>query len=195
MADEKQEQQEEVQATESQQSSSEDNKQTALEKRIADLEAKYQKETQGLNKRNSELEKKVKAVELEKMTEAERLEAERKELENDKLSVKKERTSLMVSKELLSAGIPSEFAERIKGETEEEIKADVLWVKGYLATEAQKLAEAEINKRLGGQPPKGGKSETKGTFQQMYDLAKTNRDVPAQLAIMQQARAAGEKIQ
>ena len=156
MADEKQEQQEEVQAKDGQQSSSEDNKQTDIEKRLADLEAKYQKETQGLNKRNSELEKKVKAVELEKMTEAEKLEAERKELESEKTTIKKERTSLMISKELVSAGLPEEFANRISGETSEEIKADVKWLKGYLAGEAQKLAETEISKRLGGAPPKGG---------------------------------------
>ena len=196
MAELKQEQllNEEVKATQDQQGSPEDNKQTDLEKRLEALEAKYLKETQGLNKRNSELEKKVKAVELEKMTEAERLESERKELESEKQTVKKERTSLMISKELVDAGLAREFAERIKGETEEEIKDDVKWLKEYLATEAQKLAEAEINKRLGGNPPKGGKAETKGTYQQMYDEAVKRKDIGAQLAIAREARSAGEVI-
>ena len=159
-----------------------------------ELEERYKKEIAGLNKRNSELEGKVKKTELEKMSEAERIEAERKELEAEKQTIKQQKIDLMVAKELANSGLPEEFAKRISGETEDEIKADVKWLKDFLTTKAHELSEGEIAKRLGGEPPKGGQKTEVSTLQGMYDKAKTRNDVAGMLAIKRQAKQAGEVL-
>ena len=160
----------------------------------AELEERYKKEIAGLNKRNSELEGKVKKTELEKMSEAERIEAERKELEAEKQTIKQQKIDLMVAKELANSGLPEEFAKRISGETEDEIKADVKWLKDFLTTKAHELSQGEIAKRLGGEPPKGGQKTEVSTLQGMYDKAKTRNDVAGMLAIKRQAKQAGEVL-
>jgi hypothetical protein len=166
----------------------------ANEKLKAELEERYKKEIAGLNKRNSELEGKVKKTELEKMSEAERIEAERKELEAEKQTIKQQKIDLMVAKELANSGLPEEFAKRISGETEDEIKADVKWLKDFLTTKAHELSQGEIAKRLGGEPPKGGQKTEVSTLQGMYDKAKTRNDVAGMLAIKRQAKQAGEVL-
>ena len=138
--------------------------------KLAELEEKYKKELAGLNKRNSELEKKVKATEAEKMTEAERLEAERKELQAEKDAIKREKINLQITKELASVGLPADFANRISGETEDEIKADVKALNKYLDTRAHELSEAEIAKRLKGENPKGGDTKPKLTEAEIEKL-------------------------
>jgi len=138
--------------------------------KLVELEEKYKKELAGLNKRNSELEKKVKLTEQEKMTEAEKLEAERKELQAEKDSIKRERINLQIIKELASVGLPADFANRISGETEDEIKADVKALNKYLDTRAHELSEAEIAKRLKGDIPKGGDPKTKLTEAEIEKL-------------------------
>ena len=141
-----------------------------LDSKLVELEEKYKKELAGLNKRNSELEKKVKLTEQEKMTEAEKLEAERKELQAEKDSIKREKINLQIIKELASVGLPADFANRISGETEEEIKADVKALNKYLDTRAHELSEAEIAKRLKGDNPKGGDTKTKLTEAEIEKL-------------------------
>ena len=138
--------------------------------KLAELEEKYKKELAGLNKRNSELEKKVKATEAEKMTEAERLEAERKELQAEKDAIKREKINLQIIKELANVGLPADFANRISGETEDEIKADVKALNKYLDTRAHELSEAEIAKRLKGENPKGGDTKPKLTEAEIEKL-------------------------
>ena len=165
-----------------------------LDKRLAELEERYKKELAGLNKRNSELEKKVKATEAEKMTEAERLEAERKELQAEKDAIKREKINLQIIKELASVGLPADFANRISGENEDEIKADVKALKEFLDKKAHELSEAEIAKRLGGEPPKGGQKTEVSTLQGMYDKAKARNDVAGMVAIKRQAKQAGEVL-
>ena len=160
----------------------------------AELEERYKKEIAGLNKRNSELEVKVKKTELEKMSEAERIEAERKELEAEKQTIKQQKIDLMVAKELANSGLPEEFAKRISGETEDEIKADVKWLKDFLTSKAHELSEGEIAKRLGGEPPKGGQKTDVSTLQGMYDKAKARNDVAGMVAIKRQAKQAGEVL-
>jgi hypothetical protein len=160
----------------------------------AELEERYKKEIAGLNKRNSELEGKVKKTELEKMSEAERIEAERKELEAEKQAIKQQKIDLMVAKELANSGLPEEFAKRISGETEDEIKADVKWLKDFLTSKAHELSEGEIAKRLGGEAPKGGQKPDVSTLQGMYDKAKTRNDVAGMVAIKRQAKQAGEVL-
>ena len=141
-----------------------------LDKRLAELEERYKKEIAGLNKRNSELEKKVKLTEQEKMTEAERLEAERKELQAEKDAIKREKINLQIIKELASVGLPADFANRISGETEDEIKADVKALNKYLDELAHKRSEAEIAKRLKGEVPKGGETKKKLTEAEIEKL-------------------------
>ena len=160
----------------------------------AEQEERYKKEIAGLNKRNSELEGKVKKTELEKMSEAERIEAERKELEAEQQTIKQQKIDLMVAKELANSGLPEEFAKRISGETEDEIKADVKWLKDFLTTKAHELSQGEIAKRLGGEPPKGGQKPDVSTLQGMYDKAKTRNDVAGMGAIKRQAKQAGEVL-
>lgn len=166
----------------------------ANEKLKSELEERYKKEIAGLNKRNSELEGKVKKTELEKMSEAERIEAERKELEAEKQTIKQQKIDLMVAKELANSGLPEEFAKRISGETEDEIKADVKWLKDFLTSKAHELSEGEIAKRLAGDTPKGGQKTDVSTLQGMYDKAKARNDVAGMVAIKRQAKQAGEVL-
>ncbi len=189
MADEQVQAQEQVQVEEPKVEES-----AGLEKRLAELEERYKKELAGLNKRNSELEKKVKLTEQEKMTEAERLEAERKELQAEKDAIKREKINLQIIKELASVGLPADFANRISGETEDEIKADVKALKEFLDKKAHELSEAEIAKRLAGDTPKGGQKTDVSTLQGMYDKAKARNDVAGMLAIKRQAKQAGEVL-
>ena len=138
--------------------------------KLVELEERYKKELAGLNKRNSELEKKVKLTEQEKMTEAERLEAERKELQAEKDAIKREKINLQIIKELASVGLPADFANRISGETEDEIKADVKALNKFLDERAHERSEAEIAKRLKGEVPKGGETKTKLTEAEIEKL-------------------------
>ncbi len=161
MADEQVQAQEQVQV--------EEPKVEATDK-LVELEEKYKKELAGLNKRNSELEKKVKLTEQEKMTEAEKLEAERKELQAEKDSIKREKINLQIIKELASVGLPADFANRISGENEDEIKADVKALNKFLDERAHERSEAEIAKRLKGDNPKGGDTKTKLTEAEIEKL-------------------------
>ena len=138
--------------------------------KLVELEEKYKKELAGLNKRNSELEKKVKLTEQEKMTEAEKLEAERKELQAEKDSIKREKINLQIIKELASVGLPADFANRISGENEDEIKADVKALNKFLDERAHERSEAEIAKRLKGDIPRGGDTKTKLTEAEIEKL-------------------------
>ena len=161
MADEQVQAQEQVQVEEPKVESTD---------KLVELEERYKKELAGLNKRNSELEKKVKATEAEKMTEAERLEAERKELQAEKDAIKREKINLQIVKELASVGLPADFANRISGETEDEIKADAKALKDFLDKKAHELSEAEIAKRLKGEVPKGGETKKKLTEAEIEKL-------------------------
>ena len=195
---------EQVQVEKQEQVESQDKSQDTqdIEKMIAEanaklkseLEERYKKEIAGLNKKNSELEGKVKKTEQEKMTEAERIEAERKELEAEKQTIKQQKIDLMVAKELANSGLPEEFAKRISGETEDEIKADVKWLKDFLTSKAHELSEGEIAKRLAGDTPKGGQKTDVSTLQGMYDKAKARNDVAGMVAIKRQAKQAGEVL-
>lgn len=141
-----------------------------IAQKTAEIAERYKKEIAGLNKRNSELEKKVKLTEQEKMTEAERLEAERKELQAEKDAIKREKINLQIIKELASVGLPPDFANRISGETEDEIKADVKAMKEFLDKKAHELSEAEIAKRLQGDIPKGGAAKKKLTYEEITQI-------------------------
>ncbi len=161
MADEQVQAQEQVQVEEPKVESTD---------KLVELEERYKKELAGLNKRNSELEKKVKLTEQEKMTEAERLEAERKELQAEKDAIKREKINLQIIKELASVGLPADFANRISGESEDEIKADVKALNKFLDERAHERSEAEIAKRLKGEVPKGGATKKKLTYEEITQI-------------------------
>jgi len=131
---------------------------TEIEKRLAELESKYTKETAGLNKRNSELENKLKTIEREKMTEAEKLDAMRKEVEEEKQAARREKTEFLKLKHLANAGLPEDFAKRVSGESEDDIKTDVASLKEFVESLAHKLSDSELAKKLGGTSPKGGET-------------------------------------
>jgi hypothetical protein len=164
MADDKQVQDVNQEQVDETKQDSQLNVEELIAQKTAEIAEQYKKELAGLNKRNSELEKKIKLTEQEKMTEAERLEAERKELQAEKDAIKREKINLQIIKELASVGLPADFANRISGETEDEIKADVKALKEFLDKKAHELSEAEIAKRLKGDTPKGGQNPTGKTM-------------------------------
>ena len=132
MADDKQVQDVNQEQVDETKQDSQLNVEELIAQKTAEIAEQYKKELAGLNKRNSELEKKVKLTEQEKMTEAERLEAERKELQAEKDAIKREKINLQIIKELASVGLPADFANRISGESEDEIKADVKALNKFL---------------------------------------------------------------
>ena len=170
MADDKQVQDVNQEQVDETKQDSQLNVEELIAQKTAEIAEQYKKELAGLNKRNSELEKKVKLTEQEKMTEAERLEAERKELQAEKDAIKREKINLQIIKELASVGLPADFANRISGETEDEIKADVMALNKFLDERAHERSEAEIAKRLKGEVPKGGETKTKLTEAEIEKL-------------------------
>ncbi len=161
---------EQVKATEVQ--ATEQANPTDIEKRLAEIESKYAKEKAGLDRRNSELENKLKAIEREKMIEAEKLDAMRKEVEEERLSARREKTEFLKLKHLANAGLPEDFAKRISGESEDDIKSDVVSLKEFVESLAHKLSDSQLAKKLGGAPPKGGetgstKTMNRATFEQL----------------------------
>ncbi len=134
--------------------------QKMIDEALKGREERWKKEIGGLNKKNDELSKALKEKEREALSEEERLKAEKaeaqKELEEIKSQALTARQQMIVARELYNAGLPEDFAKRITGGDDDEIKADVLALKAYLDKQAQALAEAEVKKRLGGGEPKGG---------------------------------------
>lgn len=135
-----------------------------ISKAITEVSEKFKTEISGLNRRNSELEKELKKKELEGLTESERVKAELEEARKEKQRLEEETKNLtrgrLVDSEILNAGLPIEFAKRIKGEDHESIKADILELKTFLDSEVNKRIEVEINKRLSGKAPAAGSSNS-----------------------------------
>lgn len=164
------------------------------DQKIREIEEKYKKEIAGLNKRVSEFEKKTKALEAEKLTEAEKIALAQKELEEERTTLKTQLREYTIKEALVGAGLSVELARSISGESKEEIAASVKTLKGILDSEAKKIADAEINKRLGGKPPTGGTAETVTGLQALYDKAKKEGRVADSLAIKRMAATTGEQI-
>jgi len=162
--------------------------------KIREIEEKYKKEIAGLNKRVSEFEKKTKALEAEKLTEAEKIALAQKDLEEERTTLRNQLKEYTIKEALVGAGLSIELARSISGESKEEIAASVKTLKGILDSEAKKIADAEINKRLGGRPPTGGVAETVTGLQAQYDKAKKEGRVADSLAIKRVAATTGEQI-
>ncbi|WP_408581891.1 DUF4355 domain-containing protein [Enterococcus faecium] len=88
------------------------------------------------------------AAELAKLSEKERQQAlfdkEKESFEQEKAQFRQEQLFVEKGKQLVSEGMPAEFANRISGETAEEILADVK----ALRQEWDKAIEAKVNERL-----------------------------------------------
>lgn len=127
-----------------------------FQKAITQLET-ASKEISGLNRKISEMEKAAKQKEIESLKGSEREKAEAELLRQEKEKLLKENQEIVKSRikdrELFNAGIPTEFAKRIIGDSEDEIISDVKGFKEFIDKLVNAKAEAEINKRLGGKAP------------------------------------------
>ena len=144
--------------------------QSAVDKTASKIKKEYEAKLSNLE---AELAKERKA----KMTDAERIEAERKEFEEKSKALAERERKLMIIEALAGVGLPADFANRISGTTEDEIKADAKALKEFLDKKAHELSEAEIAKRLKGDTPKGGqkpseKVMTRESFEKLDPQAK-----------------------
>jgi len=131
--------------------------QSAVDKSISKVKKEYEGKL-------SEMEKQLAEERKSKMSEEEKAEARAKEIEaRDKLIAERER-KLTIIEALTDAGLPKDFANRISGNTEDEIKDDVQALKKFLESKAHELSESEIAKRLKGDTPKGGQNPTGKTM-------------------------------
>lgn len=137
--------------------------QSAVDKTASKIKKEYEAKLSNLE---AELAKERKA----KMTDAERIEAERKEFEEKSKALAERERKLTVIEALAGVGLPTDFANRISGTTEDEIKADAKALKEFLDKRAHELSEAEIAKRLKGDTPKGGDTKTKLTEAEIEKL-------------------------
>lgn len=137
--------------------------QSAVDKTASKIKKEYEAKLSNLE---TELAKERKA----KMTDAERIEAERKEFEEKSKALAERERKLTVIEALAGVGLPPDFANRISGTTEDEIKADARALKEFLDKRAHELSEAEIAKRLKGENPKGGDAKTKLTEAEIEKL-------------------------
>jgi len=124
-----------------------------------EMEAIYKSQISGLDKTVTKLRKEAEEIELSKLDEEARKakELEIAELKLKELTSESERIKrdLLVTNNLSSAELPLELARRINGNNEDEITEDVNSFKIFIGDLAKKIAEKEVNERLGGQPPTG----------------------------------------
>jgi DNA repair exonuclease SbcCD ATPase subunit len=144
--------------------------QSAVDKTASKIKKEYEAKLSNLE---TELANERKA----KMTDAERIEAERKEFEEKSKALAERERKLTIIEALAGVGLPPDFANRISGTTEDEIRTDAKALKEFLDTRAHELSEAEIAKRLKGDTPKGGqkpsdKVMTRESFEKLDPQAK-----------------------
>lgn len=144
--------------------------QSAVDKTASKIKKEYEAKLSNLE---TELANERKA----KMTDAERIEAERKEFEEKSKALAERERKLTIIEALAGVGLPPGFANRISGNTEDEIIADAKALKEFLDTRAHELSEAEIAKRLKGDTPKGGQKTsdkviTRESFEKLDPQAK-----------------------
>ena len=115
------------------------------------------KEIAGLNRKNSELEKQLSDERKAKMTEAERATAELEELrtaaERERKEVHKLQRERWIDQALTDAGLSLDFANRITGENQEEVQADVKKFAEIFGSKVKETSDKEVNGRLGNTPP------------------------------------------
>lgn len=130
-----------------------------IEKVKEELEQKFKSEIAGLNRKNSELHTILKKKEMEGKTEAEQKELllqEKKQIENE---IEQYKRTIIIDRELNNAGLPVEFAKRIIGQDEANIKEDVRVLKEYVDNLVAQKVDSTIQEKLAGKPPEGGVAE------------------------------------
>jgi hypothetical protein len=139
-----------------------------VQEKILEAEEKFKKEIAGLNRRNSDLEKQLQEKELAHLDEVDRKKREAEiasaELEKIQRETNELRRSRFIEKSLIDAGLGLKFANRINGETEEEIQADIERFSSDFNGFAQELHQKEMNKALGGKQPEASTGSVKGTM-------------------------------
>jgi len=164
------------------------------EKALQELETS-KKEIAGLNRKNTEYEKTIQTKELEKLSEKERAEAEleikRKEKEQLDNEIKNLSRSRVVDKVLFENNIPPDFANRIKGETEEEILSDVKAFNDFVEKIVVQRVEKTVKEKLGGAAPIGGTVTAPTGIQEQYNKAKAERKHAEMIALVRQAQKDG----
>jgi len=153
------------------------------------------KEISGLNRKNTEYEKAIQQKELEKLSEQDRAKAELELIKQEKLKTEAEIKEISLARvidtELFNAGITPEFAKRIKGETPEEIKADIKLFKEQYDKDVNALVEKKVNEALGGKPPATGGTPSGSLRQQLinqYNEAEKKGDGAAMFSLKEHIR-------
>lgn len=144
--------------------------QSAVDKTASKIKKEYEAKLAEANSKLAEIQK-------SQMTDEQKREAEKRELEERAKALAERERKLTVIEALAGVGLPPDFANRISGTTEDEIKADAKALKEFLDARAHELSEAEIAKRLKGDTPKGGqkpsdKVMTRESFEKLDPQAK-----------------------
>jgi hypothetical protein len=137
--------------------------QSAVDKTASKIKKEYEAK---LAEANSELSK----IKKSQMTDEQKHEAEKRELEERTKALADRERKLTVIEALADVGLPPDFANRISGKSEDEIKSDAKALKEFLDKKAHELSEAEIAKRLKGENPKGGDTKPKLTEAEIEKL-------------------------
>jgi len=144
--------------------------QSAVDKTASKIKKEYEAKLAEANSKLAEIQK-------SQMTDEQKREAEKRELEERAKALADRERKLTVIEALADVGLPPDFANRISGTTEDEIKADAKALKEFLDKRAHELSEAEIARRLKGDTPKGGqktsdKVMTRESFEKLDPQAK-----------------------
>lgn len=140
----------------------------------AELEADFAKREADYKTKISKLDRVITEKDREKLSEVERMKAEKADIEAEKEQLKKEsemfRRKLAVDSALNEVGLPLDLADRIKGDSEDDIKADVLGLKAYFDNLINKSAETQISNALKGKAPERQESSEKLTAEQIAEI-------------------------
>jgi len=144
--------------------------QSAVDKTASKIKKEYEAKLAEANSKLAEIQK-------SQMTDEQKREAEKRELEERAKALADRERKLTVIEALADVGLPPDFANRISGKSEDEIKADAKALKDFLDKKAHELSEAEIARRLKGDTPKGGqkpsdKVMTRESFEKLDPQAK-----------------------
>ena len=149
----------------------------SLEKVKAELEAKFKKEIAGLNRKSAELETALKEKEREKLSETEKAKAELEDIKAERAEAERERNELrrkrIIDNALYDNDLPADlFEDRISGQTEEEIKADVMAMKGHIKGIIDTAVQRQVKELLKGNDPgrQDSDSPKKLTLEQINKL-------------------------
>ena len=141
-----------------------------------------------MNRKISESQKLLKEKELEGKTEAEQAEALRLEKEQIQKEIEELNRGRLVDKQLDSAGLPLDFAKRIVGNDEANIKEDIKNFNDFINNLAQERADKLINERMGGKAPEGGANPTKDNIDVLIKKAQQAGDFIQVMALKEQKK-------